>query len=126
MNVLVPNTATQTLRLTLDEGRTYFETAFTDYLLIIKREENSDSGTTLAQVPVVVIDNTRITQLTVTTVGLTTPGLYAYYVYGQNSDSNLDPDDSSVVGLVEKGTITLSDSTQYFNAPAITFTPDYR
>lgn len=126
MNVLIPNTANQTLRLTLDEGRTYFATAFTHYLLIIVREENSATGTTLAQVPTIVIDNTRITQLTVTTVGLTTPGLYAYYVYGQNSGSNLDPDDSDVVGLVEKGTIKLSDSEQVFNAPDITFTPDFR
>lgn len=123
MEILIPNTASQTLRLTLDEGRTYYETAFTDYLLILIREGDN---TTLAQVPTIAIDNTRITQLTVTTVGLTTSGRYAYYVYGQNSDSNLDPIDSSVVGLVEEGIIMLSDSTDYFNAPAITFTQDFR
>lgn len=126
MNILLPNTASQTLRLTLDEGRTYFQDAFTHYLLVIKREENSDNGMQLAQVPVIVSDNTRITQLTVTTIGLTTTGLYAYYVYGQNSATNLDPLHSSVVGLVEKGTIKLFETDNTFNAPEITFTEDFK
>lgn len=123
MITLVPNTAAQTLRLTLDEGRTYYSTAFTHYLLVIIREGDNMS---LAQVPTIVIDNTRITELTVTTVGLTTPGVYGYYVYGQNSDSNLDPTDATVVGEVERGSLKLSDSTNIFNAQSITLTPDFR
>lgn len=111
---LTTDTANQTIRLTLDEGRQYFTDSFTHYLLIFTREENAiDSGLSLAQVPTIVIDNERFTQLTVTTVSLTTSGQYRYAVYGQNSASNTDPENASVVGLIEIGTAILSDSTVY-------------
>lgn len=111
---LTTDTATQTVRLTLDEGRQYFTDTFTHYLLILIREENAvDSGQSLAQVPTIVLDNERFTQLTVTTVGLLNPGQYRYEVYGQNSSSNTDPDNASVVGLIEIGTAILTDSTIY-------------
>lgn len=111
---LTTDTANQTVRLTLDEGRQFFTDTFSHYLLILKREENSvDTGLSLAQVPTIVIDNERFTQLTVTTASLTTSGQYRYAVYGQNSASNTDPDNASVVGLIEIGTAILSDSTVY-------------
>lgn len=111
---LLTNTADQVIRLTLDEGRQYYSEAFTDYLLILTREENSNSGLDLAQVPVITADNQRITTLTITTVPLITPGRYRYDVYGQNSDSNLDPENAVVVGLLEQGWGTLATDYQPF------------
>jgi magnesium-transporting ATPase (P-type) len=124
MNILFTNTLNQTLRLTLDEGRQYFSTAYTHYLLVLTHEENSTTGTDLAQVPQIVAENQRITTLNVTTVGLTLVGRYRYEVYGQNSPSNLNPSDDSVVGLVEIGWLDLVDTTEYYEIPNITIQDD--
>ena len=124
MNILFTNTLNQTLRLTLDEGRQYFSTAYTHYLLVLTHEENSTTGTDLAQVPQIVAENQRITTLNVTTVGLTLVGRYRYEVYGQNSSSNLNPSDDSVVGLVEIGWLDLVDTTEYYEIPNITIQDD--
>jgi len=118
------NTAGQTLRLSLDEARQYYSTAFTDYLLLIYHEENSNVGNSIAQVPPIVVENQRYTELTVTTIGLTLPGRYRYDVYGQNSNSNTDPNDASVVGLCERGYLYLNDSGVYFEVPTITIQDD--
>jgi hypothetical protein len=45
-------------------------------------------------------------------------------VYGQNSDSNLDPTDASVVGLVERGSMILSNGTIYFDVSTPTIPVD--
>ena len=124
MNIINTNTSNQTLRLTLDEGRQYFSTAFTHYLLVLTHEENSTTGTDLAQVPQIVAENQRITTLNMTTVGLTLVGRYRYEAYGQNSPSNLNPSDDSVVGLVEIGWLDLVDSTEYYDVPTITIQDD--
>ncbi len=124
MNYLTTNLAGQTLRLTLNETRQYFAQTFTNFLLIITHEENSTAGDSIAQVPAIVLENQRITQLTVTTVGLTLQGRYRYYVYGQNSAVNLDPNNAAVVGLCKIGTIELINSTQYYDVPSITITDD--
>jgi magnesium-transporting ATPase (P-type) len=124
MNIINTNTSNQTLRLTLDEGRQYFSTAFTHYLLVLTHEENSTTGTDLAQVPQIVAENQRITTLNVTTVGLTLVGRYRYEAYGQNSPSNLNPSDDSVVGLVEIGWLDLVDATEYYDVPTITIQDD--
>ena len=73
MVYLNANTGSQTLRLSLDEARQYYSTAFTNYLLIISHEENSNVGNTLAQVPTILNENQRFTELDVTTVTLTLP-----------------------------------------------------
>lgn len=124
MNYLTTNTAGQTLRLTLNETRQYFAQTFTHFLLIITHEENSTAGDSISQVPVIVLENQRITQLTVTTVGLTLQGRYRYYVYGENSAVNLDPNNAAVVGLCKIGTIELVNSTQYYDVPSITISDD--
>lgn len=124
MNIINTNTSNQTLRLTLDEGRQYFSTAFTHYLLVLTHEENSTTGTDLAQVPQIVAENQRITTLNVTTVGLTLVGRYRYEAYGQNSPTNLNPSDDSVVGLVEIGWLDLVDATEYYDVPNITIQDD--
>jgi hypothetical protein len=124
MVYLNTNTANQTLRLTLDEARQYFSTAFTHYLLILTHEENSTAGNELAQVAVIVNESQRITTLTVTTVGLTLPGRYRYDVYGQNSAVNTDPNDAVVVGLCERGLAQLTDGAIYYEIPNITIQDD--
>lgn len=124
MEYLTTNQAGQILRLALDESRQYFATAFTHYLLILTHEENSTTGTDLAQVPTIVNENQRITTLAVTTVGLTLAGRYRYYVYGQNSASNTNPNDASVVGLCRIGWAVMSDATTFYDIPTITINDD--
>lgn len=126
MIYLLPNTAGQSLLLTLDEGRTYFTETFTDYLLVLTREENAITGERLAQVPVVVSDGARITRLTVTTVALPA-GTYRYEVYGQNSAVNIDPENAAVVGLVERGwgKLRTPGSPDFYETTQQTITKDY-
>jgi hypothetical protein len=117
MIYLNTNTPNQQVYLSLDEARQYFSTAFTDYLLVLTHEENSTTGTYLAQVPTIVSESVRITQLTITTVGLTLPGRYRYEVYGQNSNSNLNPASGVVVGLLERGYAVLKSNDTWFDVP---------
>lgn len=49
-------------------------------------------------------------------------GLYTYTIYGQNSTTNTDPTDLSVVGSCTTGTIRLTASAAW-DTPAITI-PD--
>lgn len=126
MKYLNPNQATQTLHLTLSEGRQYFSTAFTHYLMIIQLEDNGTaSNNVLAQVLTVVNENTRDTEVTLTTVGLTIDGQYFYKVYGQNSASNLDPTNAAVVGLVESGRIVIGDAPEVITPTTPTETIKY-
>lgn len=62
-------------------------------------------------------ENVRITQLSVTTVGLTLAGRYRYEVYGQNSAVNINPTNAAVVGIVERGYVVLTDNTTWFDVP---------
>ena len=118
MVYLNTNTANQYAWLSLDEGRAYFNVAFTHYLLVMTYEM---TGEQLAQVVEVINENERVTKIRLTTVGLVDAGRYHYEVYGQNSDSNIDPTNASVVGLVEKSLIILQDGTIFFDvsSPAI-------
>jgi hypothetical protein len=104
--------------------RQVLSSAFTHYLLIITQDDNGESGVQLAQVPAIVYENDRITSLTVTTVTLTRGGTYRYEIYGQNSASNLNPNDISVVGSanftsnprIEAGHISTNPQTADFHA----------
>ena len=124
MITLIANTANQMLFLTLDEARQYFSTAYTNYLFILRHDENSDAGVYLAQVVTVIAETQRITQIQVDTTGLTLPGRYRYDVYGQNSAVNTDPEDASVVGLCEQGLCQLTDGTAFYNVPTININND--
>jgi hypothetical protein len=121
MVYLNTNTANQYAWLSLDEGRAYFNVAFTHYLLVLTYEM---TGEKLAQVVTVINENERVTKIRLTTVGLTDAGRYHYEVYGQNSDTNTDPTDASVVGLVEKGLMILQDGTIYFDVSTPTIPVD--
>jgi hypothetical protein len=124
MEYLTTNQAGQLLRLSLNESRQYFSTAFTNYLLILTHEENSTTGTDLAQVVTILNENQRITTLIITTVPLDLSGRYRYSVYGQNSAVNLNPNDASVVGLCRIGWAVMSDATNYYDLPNITINDD--
>jgi hypothetical protein len=92
--------------------------------MILTHEENSTAGEDLAQVPTIVLENQRITQLTLTTVGLELPGRYRYEIYGQNSAVNLNPNNAAVVGLCRIGWLDLKNSTIYYDIPTITINDD--
>ena len=121
MVYLNTNTANQYAWLSLDEGRAYFNVAFTHYLLVMTYEM---TGEKLAQVVTVINENERVTKIRLTTVGLTDAGRYHYEVYGQNSSSNINPTNASVVGLVEKGLMILQDGTIYFDVSTPTIPVD--
>jgi hypothetical protein len=124
MIYLNTNTANQQVYLSLDEARQYYSTAFTHYLIILTHEENSTTGSDLAQVATIVNETVRVTQLTITTVGLTLAGRYRYEVYGQNSAVNTNPTNAAVVGIVERGYAVLNDNTSWFDVPVNTIPND--
>ena len=117
MIYLQVNNDNQFIYLSLDEARQYYATPYTHYLMVLTHEENSTTGEELAQVATIVNENVRITQLSVTTVGLTLAGRYRYEVYGQNSSSNINPTNGAVVGIVERGYVVLTDNTTWFDVP---------
>jgi magnesium-transporting ATPase (P-type) len=124
MIYLQVNNNNQIIYLSLDEARQYYATPYTHYLLVLTHEENSTTGEELAQVATIVNENVRITQLSVTTVGLTLAGRYRYEVYGQNSAVNINPTNAAVVGIVERGYVVLTDNTTWFDVPPVTIPND--
>ena len=124
MIYLQVNNNNQFIYLSLDEARQYYATPYTHYLLVLTHEENSTTGEELAQVATIVNENVRITQLSVTTVGLTLAGRYRYEVYGQNSAVNINPTNGAVVGIVERGYVVLTDNTTWFDVPPVTIPND--
>jgi len=124
MIYLFTDTANQIVFLSLDEARQYYATVFTDYLLVLTHEENSTTGNDLAQVVNVMSETVRVTQFTMTTVGLTLAGRYRYEVYGQNSSTNTDPTNPAVVGLCQRGYAVLTANTTWFDVPTDTIPND--
>lgn len=123
MVYLLPNTANQSLYLSLYEGR-YTLADFTHYMLSIIREENSETGVKLNQVPAVITDGSGYSHITVTTSTLTQAGRYRYVVYGQNSSTNIDDEDASIVGIVEIGYLELTDNGTYYDVVETTTAND--
>jgi hypothetical protein len=123
MVYLLPNTANQSLYLSLYEGR-YTLADFTHYMLSIIREENSETGVKLNQVPTVITDGSGYSHITVTTSTLTQAGRYRYVVYGQNSSTNIDDEDASIVGIVEIGYLELTDNGTYYDVVETTTAND--
>jgi len=124
MIYLFTDTANQIVFLSLDEARQYYATAFTDYLIVLTHEENSTTGNDLAQVVNVMSETVRVTQFTMTTVGLTLAGRYRYEVYGQNSSTNTDHTNPVVVGLCQRGYAVLTSNTSWFDVPTDTIPND--
>jgi len=113
MLYLQPNTSNQSVYLSLFEGR-YTLADFSHYMISIVHEENSETGAELNQVPQIVSDGSNYTNLILTTVGITQSGRYRYTVYGQNSSTNTDANDASVVGVVEIGYLVIGDTKDYY------------
>ena len=129
MNYLQTNTASQTLLLSLEEG-VLLLSSFTDYLLVIQNEITLEI---FAVIPTLISSNERITTLSVSTntddavngsILIVEGGRYNYVIYGQNSDSNLDPADADVVGELKRGFIQFTTLTEYFDQPSLTIPND--
>ena len=129
MNYLQTNTASQTLLLSLEEGVLLLP-SFTDYLLVIQNEITLEI---FAVIPTLISSNERITTLSVSTntddavngsILIVEGGRYNYVIYGQNSNSNLDPTDADVVGELKRGFIQFTTLTQYFDQPSLTIPND--
>lgn len=122
---LSPNTASNTVNVTPFESRKFLS-AFTNYLLELTNEATEEKH---YAVPVLSYDNERYTQFdlptnsdTLNAVLITESGLYTYKIWGQNSSTNLDPTDASVVGICEVGSCKVSDEPAW-TIPAVTI-PD--
>lgn len=122
---LLPNSATNTVNVTPFETRKFLS-AFTDYLLELTNQATQEKH---YAVPVLTYDNERYTQFdlptnsdTLNAVLITESGLYTYKIWGQNSASNLDPADASVVGICEVGPCRVSDEPAW-TIPAVSI-PD--
>ena len=122
---LSPNTASNTVNVTPFESRKFLS-AFTYYLLQLTNEATDEKH---YAVPVLSYDNERYTQFdlptnsdTLNAVLITESGLYTYKIWGQNSSTNLDPTDASVVGICEVGSCKVSDEPAW-TIPAVTI-PD--
>ena len=107
---LLPDTASQTIYVSPFQARKYLAT-FTNYLIEFKSQATS---ATFIVVLNVVSDNARYTQATIGThidtplagdIKISDTGLYTYRILGQNSSTNLDPTDASVVGECEVGVL---------------------
>ena len=103
MNYLQTNTASQTLLLSLKEGSLLFATTYTNYLVVIQNEITLE---TFYVIPSTISENDRITTLAISTndddptngsILVVNGGRYNFIVYGQNSDTNLDPTSGDVV-----------------------------
>ena len=122
---LAPNSASNTVNVTPFEARK-FMASFTHYLLELTNQATEEKH---YAVPVLTYDNERYTQFDLATnadatssVLITESGLYTYKVWGQNSSTNLDPEDASVVGLCEVGPCKVSDEAAW-TIPSVTI-PD--
>ena len=105
---LQPNTADQDIYLTLYEKRKDLP-SFTHYLFHFRHMTSLNDYYFIATFTT---DSERYTKVTLSTdaddgvnssILLTETGRLNYWVYGQNSDSNLDP--ANTVGEVERGTV---------------------
>lgn len=130
MIYLQANTPNQSLFLTLEEGRLFFSTTYTDYLVELCNETTNQKLYFIANV-VNVTD--RFTEILVDTsiqdelngcVLIQDGGRWNYSVYAQNSVVNLDPEDVSVVGLVEIGLLYVTTSDNYYIQPDIIIPED--
>ena len=122
---LAPNSASNTVNVTPFEARK-FMASFTHYLLELTNQATEKKH---YAVPVLTYDNERYTQFDLPTdadatnsVLITESGLYTYKLWGQNSSTNLDPEDASVVGLCEVGPCKVSDEAAW-TIPSVTI-PD--
>jgi len=116
---LLPNTALQIVYLTLKEAVRDLS-AFTNYLVEF---ENCTSREKYYLVADVTAENERYTKLSIGTdtddaingsIEINETGQFWYRVFGQNSTTNLDPSDASVVGAVEDGVLLVETQETFY------------
>ena len=114
MIYLQKDTASNDIFLTLYEWKK--DLAFTNYLFKLVHQTSFKEYFFVATV---VVDNERYTKITVDTsidgtdsILLNENGYLYYYVYGQNSDSNLDP--ANTVGEIERGIVSVPSGDTYY------------
>ena len=91
---LTPNAAQNRVFVSPFEARKFLD-SFTHYLMILKNNATEKQHACILST---VIDNERYTRADIPT----------YTIYGQNSSSNKDPKDASVVGVCEVGPCRVS------------------
>jgi len=130
MNYLQTNTASQTLLLSLKEGVLLFDTTYTDYLLMIQNEITLE---TYYVIPTQISENDRVTTLAISTndddptngsIYVVNGGRYNFIIYGQNSTTNLDPQNAVVVGEIKRGFIQMETLINYYDQPNIIIPSD--
>ena len=130
MNYLQTNTAFQTLLLNLKSGSLLFATTYTNYLVVIQNEITLEN---FYVIPSTISENDRITTLAISTndddptngsILVVNGGRYNFVVYGQNSDTNLDPTNADVVGEIKRGFIQFETVVNYYNQPNIVIPSD--
>lgn len=130
MNYLQTNTASQTLLLSLKEGVLLFDTTYTDYLLVIQNEITLE---TFYVIPAQISENDRVTTLAISTndddptngsILVVNGGRYNFIIYGQNSTTNLDPQNAVVVGEIKRGFIQMETLINYYDQPNIIIPSD--
>lgn len=84
-------------------------------------------------IPSTISENDRITTLAISTnsddptngsILVVNGGRYNFVVYGQNSDTNLDPTSADVVGEIKRGFIQFETVVNYYNQPNIVIPSD--
>ena len=84
-------------------------------------------------IPTIINENERITTLGISTnandplnasILVNHGGRWNYIVYGQNSNTNLDPTSNDVVGEIERGFVEFSSLINYYDQPTLTIPSD--
>jgi len=124
---LQPNVASNRVYVTPFEARKFLP-KFAQYLFILKNQATEEEHACILNLTQ---DNERYTYTIMGTNAddptngdmlIEESGLYTYTIYGQNSGSNLDPTDASVVGVCEVGSCKVSDEAAW-TIPTVTI-PD--
>ena len=122
---LNPNSATeQTVYLTLQEMKKDFAT-FANYLVLFQSMASREDYYFIGDVcnrqsrgtPRSLFSPTSTIALN-GNILLEETGQYFYKVWGQNSTTNLDPTDTTVIALIEEGTLDVTGAVGY-NIPTI-------
>jgi hypothetical protein len=126
---LIPDTADQFMYLSLKEANKYLPT-FTNYLIEFRSLQSNNTYYLIAELGVATDRYSRV-DLGLNTddavngsIQITASGQYKYTIYGQNSTTNLNPTDISVIGIVEIGKMVLVTQENYFDSYNPTIPPN--
>lgn len=117
MIVLQTDTAAQQFTVTLRDMWSCFDTNPESYLMIL---EDVHNGPVFAVLPVILTDVFDQTLLRISTatndavngaIEILLASEYKYVIYGQTGTTNLDPLNAAVIGVFEKGTCIIEDTT---------------